>query len=155
MVPCLHQGNLYIKRKLRVWRAQKCNLLVGANTAPTSTGPQNSHVSYKGLRIGPPIENGGNSGEPIAMVPCLHQGNLYIKRKLRVWRAQKCNLLVGANTAPTCARARKITMFRTLRIGPPIENGGKFGWTDRHGTLFAPRQCLYQKEATGMESPEM
>ena len=55
---------------------------------------------FRTLRIGPPIENGGNSGEPIAMVPCLHQGNVYIKRKLRVRRAQKCNLLVGANTAP-------------------------------------------------------
>ena len=56
---------------------------------------------FSTLGIGPPVENGGNSGEPIAMVPCLHQGNVYIKRKLRVWRAQKCNLLVGANTAPT------------------------------------------------------
>ena len=50
MVPCLHQGNVYMKRKLRVWRAQKCNLLVGANTAPTSTGPQTSHVSYTPYR---------------------------------------------------------------------------------------------------------
>ena len=56
---------------------------------------------FRTFRIGPPIENGGNSGEPIAMVPCLHQGNVDIKRKLRVWRAQKFNLLVGANTAPT------------------------------------------------------
>ena len=56
---------------------------------------------FRTLRIGPPTENDGNSGEPIAMVPCLHQGNVAIKRKLRIWRAQKCNLLVGANTAPT------------------------------------------------------
>ena len=100
MVPCLHQGNVYIKRKLRVWRAQKCNLLVGANTALTSAGRK--IPMFRTLRIGPPIENGVNSGGPIAMVPCLHQGNIDIKRKLRVWRAQKCNLLVGANTALTC-----------------------------------------------------
>ena len=31
----------------------------------------------------------------------------------------------------------------------------KFGSTYRHGTAFAPMQCLYQKEATGMESPKI
>ena len=41
------------------------------------------------------------SGLPIAMVPCLHQCNVYIVRKLWVWRAQKCNLLIIAKTEPT------------------------------------------------------
>ena len=27
--------------------------------------------------------------------------------------------------------------------------------TCRHGTVFAPKKCLYQKEATGMESTKM
>ena len=31
----------------------------------------------------------------------------------------------------------------------------KLGWTYRLGTVFAPRQNLYQKEATGMERQEM
>ena len=37
------------------------------------------------------------------------------------------------------------------------ENGNLriLGWTCHHGAVFAPRQYLYQKEATGMESPEM
>ena len=37
------------------------------------------------------------------------------------------------------------------------ENGNlrKSGSTFRHGTMFAPKQCLYQKEATGIESPKM
>ena len=37
------------------------------------------------------------------------------------------------------------------------ENGNfrKSGSTFYHGTVFAPKQCLYQKEATGMESPKM
>ena len=36
------------------------------------------------------------------------------------------------------------------------ENGSfrKLGWTYRHGTVFAPRQYVYQMEVTGMESPE-
>ena len=77
------------------------------------------------------------------MVPCLHQDNIYIKRKLRVWRAQKCISLVGGNS-PNVLQDR-------------VGNGNlrKLGWTYRHGTVFAPRQYLHQKEATGMESPEM
>ena len=31
----------------------------------------------------------------------------------------------------------------------------KSGSTFCHGTVFAPKQCLYQKKATGMESPKM
>ena len=52
-------------------------------------------------RIGQAIEIFETSGLPIAMVPCLHQCNVYIVRRLRMWRAQKCNLLVSAKTAPT------------------------------------------------------
>ena len=31
----------------------------------------------------------------------------------------------------------------------------KLGWTYHDGTMFVPRQYLYQKEAMGMERPEM
>ena len=40
----------------------------------------------------------------IPMVPHLHQSNGYIKRKVRVWRAQKYIALVGAETVLTSAR---------------------------------------------------
>ena len=43
MVSCLHQGNIDIKRKLRVWGAQKCNLFLGAKTVRTSTGLQTTN----------------------------------------------------------------------------------------------------------------
>ena len=43
------------------------------------------------------------SALPIPMVPRLHQGNGYIKRKLRAWRVQKCIVLVGADTVLTAA----------------------------------------------------
>ena len=38
-------------------------------------------------RIGRNMEIGGNSRLPFSTVPCLHQGNNYIKRKLRQWTA--------------------------------------------------------------------
>ena len=83
------------------------------------------------------------------MVPCLHQGNIYIKRKLRIWRDQKCIPLVGAINPLNCA-GRYITpsLVRQYRA----QNGkfGKLGRTYGHGTVFAPRKYLYQNEATGM-----
>ena len=35
------------------------------------------------------------------------------------------------------------------------ENLRKFGSTFRHGTVFAPNNCLSQQEAAGMQSPKM
>ena len=54
-------------------------------------------------RIGPRTESCVICDGPIDMVPCLHQGNICIKRKLRVWRDQKCIPLVGAKTIFTFA----------------------------------------------------
>ena len=59
--------------------------------------------SLEGGSIGPRMESLVNWDEPISMVPCLHQGNIYIKRKLRVWRDQKCIPLVDAITRLNCA----------------------------------------------------
>ena len=88
------------------------------------------------------------------MVPCLHQGNIYIKRKLRVWREQKCIPLVGAITPLNCA-GRNNTPYRGRQYRAQNGKFGKLGRTYGHGTLVAPRKYLYQKEATGMERPEM
>ena len=98
MVPCLHEGNDYIKMKLRVCRAQKCNLPVGAKTVPPGMGLQ----TIRFLTAQCMADNGNlpDLDLPIAMVPCLHQDNDYTKRKLRVCRTQKCNLLVGSKIGP-------------------------------------------------------
>ena len=58
---------------------------------------------HEGVSIGPRMESCVNWGEPISMVPCLHQGNTYTIRKLRIWRDQKCVPLIGAKTILTCA----------------------------------------------------
>ena len=90
----------------------------------------------------------------MAMVPCLHQGNIYTKRKLRVWRDQKCIPLVGEITPLTSAGCQNTpSRGRQYRV----QNGkfGKLGRVYGHGNVFAPRKYLYKKEATGMERPEM
>ena len=108
----------------------------------------------EGGSIRPRTESCLNCDGPISMVPCFHQGNAYFKRKLRVWRDQKCNPLVGAITPLSCA-GRQNTPSRGREYRVLNGKFGKLGRTYGHGTVFALRKYLYQKEATGMERPEM
>ena len=59
----------------------------------------------------------------MAMVPCLHQENIYTKRKLRVGRDQKCIPIVGEINPLTCA-SRSITPSRGRQYRA---KNGKFG----------------------------
>ena len=90
----------------------------------------------------------------MTMVPRLHQGNIYTKMKLRVWKDQKCIPLVGVITPLTCA-GRHNTPSRGRQYRAKNGKFGELGRTYGHGTVFGPRKHLYQKEATGMERPEM
>ena len=108
----------------------------------------------EGGSIGPRTESLVNWDGPMDMVPCLHKGNSYSKRMLRVWRDQKCIPLVGAITTLTCA-GRHNTPSRGRQYRAQNGKFGKLGRTYLHGTAFPPRKYLYQKEATGMERPEM
>ena len=108
----------------------------------------------KGVGIEPRTQTCVNWGGRIAMVPCLHQGKICIKWKITVWREQKCIRLVGINIPLTCVGCQTTPSQRS-RYKPENGNLHKFGLNYRHGTVFKPRQYLYQKEATGMERPEM
>ena len=94
------------------------------------------------------------SGLPIPKIPHLHQSNGYIKSNLQVWRAQKCIGLFGAETVLTSA-GPLTTPFHWGQYRARNGNMRKFGPTNPHDTAFAPKQWLYQKEATGMESSKM
>ena len=98
-VPCLHQINVYIKRKLRVWGTQIRNFLVGEETVPTITARKLPILMHR--RIWPTLEICCSSVPPIPKIPCLHQINGYINRKLRVWGIKLCNFFLGAKTVPS------------------------------------------------------
>ena len=100
--------------------------------------------------IGPRTESCVNWDRPIAMITCLHQRNIYTKRKLRVWRDQKCIMLVGTLTPVICA-GRQNTLSRGRQHRTQKRKLRKLERTYCHGTVFAPRKYFYQKEATGME----
>ena len=109
---------------------------------------------FMGRSIGPRMEICGTSTLQIPMVPRLHQRNSNIKRKLRAWRVQKCINLVGSDTVLTSAGPQS-TPFHEGWYMAQNGNMRNFGTTNPHGTAFAPKKWLYEKEATGMESSKM
>ena len=106
------------------------------------------------VSIGPRMEICEISGLSIPMVPRLHPSNGYIKRKVRAWRVQKCIALVGAGTVLTSA-GPETTTFHGGQYMAQNGNMRNFGPTNPHGTAFAPKQWLYQKEGTCMQSSKM
>ena len=109
---------------------------------------------HEGGGIEPKTESYLNWDGPIAMVPSLHQGNIYTKMKPPKWRDQKCISLVCAITPLICAGCQNTTS-RLMRYRARTGKLRKLGRTYRHGTVLPPRKYLYQKEATGMDRPEM
>ena len=111
-------------------------------------------IGFMQHRVGPTVQICGNSGLPFVMVPCLHQCNVYIKRKLRERRAQKCNPCFGAKS-PLRSTGLQTTWFHASGYRADSTNLPQFLATFCHGTVFSPMQCLYQKETKRMQSPKM
>ena len=95
-----------------------------------------------GVSIQPRMEICENSGLPIPVVPRLHQSNGYIKRKLHVWKVQKCNAIVGAKSVLNSAGAQSTPLDR-VQYSAKNGNMRNFGLTNPNGTAFAPKQWLY------------
>ena len=104
----------------------------------------------KGVGIGPSTETCQNLGGHTTMVLCLHQGNIYVKKKLQVWRDKKYIPLVSAKISLTCV-GRQTNPSKGSWYRAKNGNLRKVGWTYSHDTVFAPRQYLQEKEPTGME----
>ena len=102
-------------------------------------------------QIGPTMQISETSGLPIAMVPCLHQSNIYIKRNLYGYSANKYYPWVGAKTVQTFT-GLQITRIHISPYRAENANFRNFGASYCHGTVFARKQYLYQKEALGMQS---
>ena len=169
MVPCLHQSNVYIKKKLRVWRVQKCIPLVGAKISIPGAGLQTtlSQVSQYRAELGNLRKSRSTFGHSTEFAP---KQCFYVKRNLWVWTVKKCIPLVSAKTSFTCP-AICIPLVGTKTSIPSVGlqttlsevsqykaeniNLRKSVSTFSHGTVFASKKCLYQKEATSIETPKM
>ena len=108
----------------------------------------------EGGSIGPRTESLGKLGRTYGDGTVFAPRKYLHQKKLRVWRHQKCIPLVGAINQLTCA-GRSNTPSRGRQYRAKNGKLGKLERTCDHGTVFAPKKYLYQKEATGMERPEM
>ena len=141
MVLCLHQRNVYIKRKLRVWRAQNCHFLVGANTAPTGMGQQTTpcHTApywaskWKFLEF------------RVYLSPWyrVYTNAAFILKGSYGCGEPKNVISLSAQRSHRPVLSCKPPRVMQRHIGPANGNFWNFGATYRHGTVFAPMQCLY------------
>ena len=151
MVPCLHQGNIYIKRNLRAWRDQKLIPLVVAKTPLTCAGHQ--ATPSQGSLYRP--ENGN-----LRKLGCTyHHGTVFAPRQYFYQKEATAMERPEMYSPSLCKNSSYLCWLSNYpsqgsRYRPENGNLHKLGWTYRHGTVFAPRQCLYQKEATGTERPK-
>ena len=152
MVPCLHQINVYITRKLQVWTVQKCIRLVGAKTALTCLGrqPTPSHASQYSVQNVNLRKSRSTFRHGTVFAPkhCLYQKEAAEMQSVKnafLQSVQKAHLPVRDSKQPRLMLA--VYQYRA-------ENGDlrKSGSSFRHGSVLVPKECLYQKEATRMES---
>ena len=108
---------------------------------------------FMGGSIGRRMEICEISALPIPMVPRLHQSNGYMKRKLWAWKSKLYRPSLCRNRTYHCVEAKYPVSWGYYNA----QNGNmrNFGSTNPHGTAFEPKQWLYQKEATGIESSKM
>ena len=152
MVPCLHQGNIYTKRKVPAWRDQKCIPQVGAITPLTCAGRENTPSRWRLYRaqIGklPKLGWTYRHGTVFAPRKYLYANEATGMERPEMYSASRCNnptYLCGPSKYPV---SREAVWAHNVKLR-------KFGRTYRHDTVLAPRKYLYQKEATGMERPEI
>ena len=131
---------------------RKCIPLVGAKSALTCAGSQTapSHVRWCSAEKG----NLGKFGPTFCLhavfapKECSYQKEPRAMESRKMYSSRRCKkrtfLCGSANYPVSCNRVY-------CREG----NLGKFGPTFRHDAVFAPKQCLYQKEARPMDISKM
>ena len=151
-VPCLHQSNLHMKRKLREWRTQKCNLCFGAESPPLSTGQQTTqfHAAPYGTVSANLRKVGASFRRPTVFAPIQSTygreatGMENPKMQSLFWCRKPTSQYAPANYPVSCSAV----WDRRCKYA---ESRDFF----RRGTVFAPIQSTYKKEATRMENPKM
>ena len=150
MVPCLHQRNTYLQWNIRVWGEQKCIALVSGEPPPACASRETT-LSQRGLYW---AEN--RNLRKLGWNYCL--GTVFPQRQCLYQKEAACMEttipLVGAETLLTCV-GWQTTPSHGGGIGPRTKTCVNFCGPIAMVPLFAPRQCLYQKEDTGMERTEM
>ena len=138
--------------KLRAWRVEKCIALVGRDTVLNTEWPQTTpfYGRLYSVKNGNMRKFGPTNSHDTALAP----KQWIYEKEAAGWRVKKYIVIVRADTVLITSQPQR-TPFHWGQYRAENGNMRKFGPTNPHGTAFAPKQWLYQKEATGMESPKM
>ena len=151
IVPCLYQNNI---SKGSYGEGDHKN--VNCKSMQKAYGPVRACKlpGFMQRRIGLSMKIWVNSGITIAMVPCLHQSNVISKGSCGKGEPKNANPESVQKSVLTCTGVQT-TRFHAAPYKADNENLRKFEATYRHGTMFAPKQYLFQKEAVGKENSQM
>ena len=87
-----------------------------------------------------------NNGSAFAPKQCIYQKLAVGLENPKLQLVSRCNKRTGRY-----GPANNLDSFTAFRA--ENSNMGKFEAIENNGTAFAPKQCLYQKLAVGMENP--
>ena len=115
-------------------------------------GPANNMVSCTAYRAEmgnlskfEAVENNGNAFAP---KQCLYRKVAVGMENRKMQTLSRCNERTGHYGRVN--NPELFTAYRSENV-----NLGKFEAVENNDTAFAPKQCLYQKAAVGMENPKM
>ena len=152
MVPCLHQNSTDINRNFR--DAEPKNIILGLLQKGCKPRRDFKLTAFMYRHVGTRMQISVTSGLLIAMIPCLHENNTYIKRKFYGCRAKKYNFWAGVKSLRTSTELQ-IARIHESPYRADNANFRNFEASFRHGTVFAPKLYLLQKEALGMQRPKI
>ena len=141
-----------MKRKLREWRTQKCNTCFGAESPPRSTRLQTIRfhaapywtVSANLRKVGASYRRGTGFAPIQSTYGREATGMENPKMRSLFWFRKRTSQYGPVNYPVSCSAV----WDRQCKLR-------KVGASFRRGTVFAPIQSTYEKEATGMENPKM
>ena len=146
MVPCLHQGNIKFIRKGSYGYGEPRNVPLNCARCKNTPSRGRQYRAQNGkLRK---LRCTYLHGTMLGRRKYFHQKEPTGMERLEVYSASRCN-----NPTYLCWPSNTPSRGRQCRA----QNGklGKLGRTYGHGTVFAPSKYLYEKEAMGMEKPEI
>ena len=150
----LHQSNDYIKRKLQVWRIQKMHSSSRCKNRTYLFGTSNYPSDETQYRA----ENGNlkkswstfRHGTVFPPKQCLNQKKATGMESPKMHLSSRCR-----NRTYLCGTSNYHVSCNQVQDRERKFAEIQFYHSPWYCTVFTPKQCLYQKEATGIESPKM
>ena len=137
-----------MKRKLKPWRAEKCEPRICVNNAPTVTNRRT--YRSRSSPYGAVRWNSRKFAAKVNLSAGFAQTKIAYQRKAKAMESWKCKPGGYANNAQTVTKLQTYRS-RAWPYGPVSGNSRKFDAKVNLGAGFAPTQIAHEEKAKGME----